>query len=172
MGNCTIFPFLLLISVMLMITRAKYPLALTNRLIDTFGERLMIGYDIGCGFSKTASNSRLLGPKLVREKCHFCCGSFHGHAHERMCQLQWHPLHIEGVGLEDFEGCERIFSESNRVAGITRHASKFHRRQAIVKHFEHWNLDRYGELCEYIDCISFELFFKRRFIQFSELSNK
>ena len=44
--------------------RAKYPLALTNRLIDVFGDNLLIGYDIGCGFSDTANNSKKVGPKI------------------------------------------------------------------------------------------------------------
>lgn len=83
----------------------------------------------------------------MREACaEFCVNAFHGHAHCRKCQLEWHPTYIEGTGLEDFETCERVFAESNRVAGTTRNASVFHRRQAIVRHFERWNFDKYGEL--------------------------
>ncbi|KIJ30001.1 hypothetical protein M422DRAFT_88109, partial [Sphaerobolus stellatus SS14] len=32
---------------------AKYPLAITNKLIDVYGDGLCIGYDIGCAFSST-----------------------------------------------------------------------------------------------------------------------
>lgn len=117
-----------------------------NRLIEVFGKNTLTGYDIGCGFSSTANNAPSFGP-IMREACaEFCVNAFHGHAHCRKCQLEWHPTYIEGTGLEDFETCERVFAESNRVAGTTRNASVFHRRQAIVRHFERWNFDKYGEL--------------------------
>ncbi|KAJ7585533.1 hypothetical protein C8J56DRAFT_1052837 [Mycena floridula] len=41
------------------------------------------------------------------------------------------------MGLEDFEICERFFSLSNALASATRHASIFHRRQAIVEYSRH-----------------------------------
>jgi hypothetical protein len=41
---------------------------------------------------------------------------------------------VEGLGLEDLEGCERFFSKSNALAPGTRHASTFHRRQAISEY--------------------------------------
>ena len=129
--------------------RAKYPLAIVDKLIDAFGSDLMIGYDIGCGFSATADRSSMVGPKLRDKRCRFCVGLFHGHAHCRLCQLDWHPLYIAGCGLEDFEGCERCFSESNAVALCTRHTSRFHHKQAILQHFERWNADKYAELSTY-----------------------
>jgi Kyakuja-Dileera-Zisupton transposase len=112
--------------------RAKYALAITNELLDTFDPGLMCGYDIGCSFSTTANNSVLLGPKLREHRGRFCVGSFHGHAHCQLCQLDWHPLYLKGCGLEDFETCERVFSCSNALASSTRHASTFHRRQLIL----------------------------------------
>lgn len=105
----------------------------------------MIGYDIGCGFSKTANSSPLLGPKIKASLGQFCVGSFHGHAHCRICQLDWHPLYVQGCGLEDFETCERVFSRSNALAGVTRHASTFHRRQLIHRWFETWNREKFAE---------------------------
>lgn len=133
---------------------AKYPLAILNRLMEIFGERLLVGYDIGCGFSTTASNSLLLGHLIRKLRARLCVNAFHGHAHCRSCQVQWHPLYTEGAGLEDFEGCERVFAESNKVAGVTRHASTFHRRQSIVRHFERWNSDKYAESSKWARCTS------------------
>ncbi|KAH8109879.1 hypothetical protein DFH11DRAFT_1515076 [Phellopilus nigrolimitatus] len=129
---------------------AKYPLALLDRLMESFGDNILQGYDIGCGFSTTANNSGLLGPKLRAQRCRLCCNAFHGHAHCRLCQLRWHPLYIKGAGLEDFETCERVFSESNKLAAVTRHASKFHRRQAILRYFARWNIDKYAEIPRFI----------------------
>ncbi|KAJ7891745.1 hypothetical protein B0H13DRAFT_1625863, partial [Mycena leptocephala] len=40
--------------------------------------------------------------------------------------------YVDGVGLEDLEGCESFFSKSNALAAITRYATRFHRQQAIT----------------------------------------
>ncbi|KIJ45984.1 hypothetical protein M422DRAFT_128332, partial [Sphaerobolus stellatus SS14] len=101
--SCMSFHFLLIKS-LLTISSAKYLLALIDHLVGAFNQPLLIGYDIGCGFSATANCSQLLGSKLCDSGSRFCVGSFHGHAHCRSCQLDWHPLHVEGAGLDDFEG--------------------------------------------------------------------
>ncbi|KAF8462507.1 hypothetical protein JB92DRAFT_2160816 [Gautieria morchelliformis] len=62
--------------------------------------------------------------------------AFHGHAHNRLCQLSYHILMSKGFGLEDLETCERVFSGSNSVAQLTRHATPFHRRQFIDMYFD------------------------------------
>ncbi|KAJ7691944.1 hypothetical protein B0H17DRAFT_871604, partial [Mycena rosella] len=54
----------------------------------------------------------------------------------------WHPLYVEGVGLEDFEECERTFAKSNNLASITRLSSPFHRQQQIDEHFYFHDLDK------------------------------
>ena len=129
-----------------MCLRAKYPLAHVNELMNTFGRDIMIGYDIGCGFTSTARGSAKLGAKVTDLNTKFCVGAFHGHAHNRLCQTRFLCRYQAGVGLEDFEGCERCFAESNRVASCTRHASRFFRRMAIIHHYERWNRDKFAEL--------------------------
>jgi hypothetical protein len=126
--------------------RAKYPLAITNKLINTLGPKQLQGYDIGCHFTKTASRGLLTGPRVQAAMHAFCCGSFHGHAHNRLCQIDWLPLYYEGAGLESFEGCERFFYESNALGGRTRHMSIYHRQMAIVQHLQRWDHDRYLNL--------------------------
>ena len=126
--------------------RSKYPLVMLNRLIELFGKNIMVGYDIDCQFSITAGRNAKVGPKMKEENLNLCVNAFHGYAHRRLCQLSWHPSYLNGVGLEDFETCERVFSDSNRVAGRTRHASKFHRRQSMLNMINRWNEDTYGEL--------------------------
>ena len=127
---------------------AKYTLAILDKLITIFGPGMICGYDIGCRFSSTANNSPLLGPKVREKQTHFCVGSFHGHAHCRLCQLDWHPLYIDGAGLEDFEKCEQVFSDSNWTATRTRHASCFHHQQMLTLHFQWWDKDKYQALSE------------------------
>ncbi|KAJ7034307.1 hypothetical protein C8F04DRAFT_1349600 [Mycena alexandri] len=115
---------------------SKYPLAMVEELMDSFGRNIGMGYDISCGFSSTLWKS-LLGPRALLQN--FCClvGAFHGHAHNRLCQLLYLATYIFGLGLEDLEGCERLFSKSNANAGSVRYASVFHRLQALAAYFEH-----------------------------------
>jgi hypothetical protein len=112
---------------------SKYPLAIVQKMVEIFGADLGLGYDIGCRFRTTLDNSPL-GPK-ARENNHRCLvGAFHGHAHNRLCQSQNLATYVNGLGLEDLEGNERFFSKSNSLAPSTRHASTFHRRQAIANY--------------------------------------
>ena len=112
----------------------KYPLASVNRLLEDFGSDICLGYNIMYAFSTTLRNSSL-GQKAVAFRLSGVVPAFHGHAHNRGCQVQWHPLYIEGAGLEDFEECERTFCRSNELASVTRLATPYHRQQHIDEHF-------------------------------------
>jgi hypothetical protein len=125
----------------------KYPLAMVNKLMDVYGSNIACGYDIGCAFTKTLASSSL-GRRARELHLRLLTGAFHGHSHHRGCQLDYHPQYIKGIGLTDAEGCERIFSASNAIASGTRHASKFHRHQAIEEHFAFWDEDKYAALSE------------------------
>lgn len=72
--------------------------------------------------------------------------AMHGWSHIRPCQCENHPLYLKNVGLSDLEDCERSFSQSNQVAALTRHATKFHRHQYIDLHFQHADWQRYQSL--------------------------
>ncbi|KIJ59158.1 hypothetical protein HYDPIDRAFT_177921 [Hydnomerulius pinastri MD-312] len=126
--------------------QAKYPLAIVSRLLDAFGNDLGGGYDIGCRFKTTLSKSSL--GRHARGKNHTCLvNAFHGHAHNRLCQLDNLVTYVPGLGLEDLEGCERTFSQSNALAPTTRYSTAFHRRQAISNYFDHHNeLEVYANL--------------------------
>ncbi|KAF8335183.1 hypothetical protein F5887DRAFT_892158 [Amanita rubescens] len=115
---------------------AKYPLSITNLLLQVFGSDIGIGYDIGCQFFKTVKNSPL-GELASELNFQSLVGSFHGHAHDRLCQISYLATYIEGLGIEDLEGCERFFSKSNALAASVRYASTFHRQQAIVQYMRH-----------------------------------
>jgi hypothetical protein len=116
--------------------RAKYPLAVVAKLLQVFGKNLGGGFDIGCRFKTTLSQSPL-GPRAQELNYKSLVGSFHGHAHRRLCQLVHLATYMEGLGLEDLEGCERAFSKSNDLAALIRYASVFHRKQAITTYFKH-----------------------------------
>ncbi|KAJ7888131.1 hypothetical protein B0H14DRAFT_3430321 [Mycena olivaceomarginata] len=117
---------------------AKYLLAVVKELLDAFGMKLGAGYDVGCHFGATVANSEL-GDEVHEKKLKCLVGSFHGHAHNGLCQLRFLATYVEGMGLEDLEGCEWFFSCSNGLAKSCRYTSRFHHQQEIttyVKHFD------------------------------------
>lgn len=124
---------------------AKYPLAIVARVLETIGEGTCGAYDIGCGFLGTILSSSL-GPEFERLKSLMCVNAFHGYSHNYACQTVHHPNVVDGVGIEDFETLERIFSASNEVAPLVRYASTFRRRLFIVMHFRQWDEDKYANL--------------------------
>ena len=122
----------------------KYPLAVTKKLMDVYGDDIALGYDIACSFMKTVGRSSL--SLQAREKrLTGIVPSFHGHSHNRLCQVFWHPTYVKGIGKEDLEGCERVFSASNALASTTRLATPFHRVQDIEEHFLVWDEDKHVE---------------------------
>ncbi|KAJ6455539.1 hypothetical protein C8R47DRAFT_996729 [Mycena vitilis] len=121
----------------------KYPLAIVERLLDMYGPEVGLGYDIMCAFYKTLLRSSL-GRRVVSLKLRGVVPAFHGHAHNRECQTGWHPLYVEGAGLEDFEECERTFCLSNNLATVTRLSTPFHRQQQIDEHFHFHDLDKHA----------------------------
>ncbi|KAF9234796.1 hypothetical protein BU15DRAFT_20676, partial [Melanogaster broomeanus] len=98
----------------LMLFRSKYPLAIMDKLLSMPSPNGSCAYDIGCTFATTLQYSSL-GPKATALNLKMMVGSFHGHAHNWKCQLNWHPLYIPGTGHTEGEGCEHIFSSSNNL---------------------------------------------------------
>ncbi|KAJ3804751.1 hypothetical protein F5876DRAFT_52960 [Lentinula aff. lateritia] len=124
---------------------AKYPLAITAKALEVFGENLLIGYDIGCSFSETIAKTSL-NEAFQKKKCRTCVNAFHGYSHNALCQQSFHPTHIKGMGLEDLETLERIFSQSNQLAAVTRYMSRYHRKVFIDLFFRQWDSDKYANL--------------------------
>ncbi|KAJ6620183.1 hypothetical protein B0H10DRAFT_2360931 [Mycena sp. CBHHK59/15] len=121
----------------------KYPLAMVKFLLDHYGADIGLGYDIMCAFFKTLRRSSL-GSDVTAMRLQGVVPAFHGHAHNRACQIDWHPLYVDGVGLEDFEECERTFALSNHLASSTRLATTFHRQQQIDEHFHFHDQDKHA----------------------------
>ena len=95
-------------------------------MLNILGNNNAVAYNIGCAFDKTVKQSKLLGLRAAAQLLRFIVPSFHGHAHNRACQLQYHPQYISSLGIEDFETCERCFSILNGLASNTRLATAFH----------------------------------------------
>ncbi|OSD07636.1 hypothetical protein PYCCODRAFT_1359298 [Trametes coccinea BRFM310] len=125
--------------------QAKYALAMVAKLHAALGGRLMIGYDIGCDFSETVNNSSL-GPEVLALGTRFCVNAFHGYSHSYNCQVVFHPNVIVGMGLEDLEVLERIFSGSNHLAPVVRYASRYRRWVLIDQYFQQWDQEKYANI--------------------------
>ncbi|KAF8180065.1 hypothetical protein K438DRAFT_1977033 [Mycena galopus ATCC 62051] len=129
---------------------AKYPLAIVEVLLDAFGLKISGGYDIGCHFGTTLNNSELGDKARTNQFCSLV-GSFHGHAHNRLCQLSFLATYVKGLGLEDLEGCEHYFSRSNGLAKSVHYTSKFHRRQEITTFMKQIDdFETYANLSKFI----------------------
>ncbi|KAJ6521652.1 hypothetical protein DFH09DRAFT_1251094 [Mycena vulgaris] len=115
---------------------SKYGLAVTAHLLRVLG-RITMGYDIGCKFDKMCRTHPVLSQLVADKQFMALIGAFHGHGHGRLCQTKNLTTYVTGVGLEGLEGCESYFSKSNALAATTRHASRFHRQQAIVNYMAH-----------------------------------
>ncbi|KAI6018922.1 hypothetical protein BKA83DRAFT_4495684 [Pisolithus microcarpus] len=124
---------------------AKYRLAAVNQLLDVCGQDQAVGHDVGCASKKTIASSSL-GKEAQEKRLKVVVNAFHGFAHNRMCQLENHPLYQSGFGNEDLETCKRIFSSSNNMAPLICHASEFHWKQFLDLHFNQWDADKYLEL--------------------------
>jgi hypothetical protein len=129
--------------------RSKYGFSVVKHLIDALGE-VAIGYDIGCRFGVRVNRHPVLGPLARSQRFRSLVGAFHGHGHNRLCQLCNLATYVEGMGLEDLEYCETYFSKSNAMASSTRYATTFHRRQTIATYLEHTDIfDTYQSLCKH-----------------------
>ncbi|KAG1859304.1 hypothetical protein F4604DRAFT_1882800 [Suillus subluteus] len=127
----------------------KYPLVTINKLMDVFAERFLYGYDIKCAFHSILQRSSL-GPAVQDLGIEGVVPGFHGHAHNRLCQVQHHSKFMLGAGKEDFETCERTFSESNALAPEIQNSTEFHRHQALDEHFCFADQDKYAALGTFI----------------------
>ncbi|KAJ7925431.1 hypothetical protein B0H13DRAFT_1863087 [Mycena leptocephala] len=78
---------------------AKYGFAVIAHMIRVL-EELGIGYNIGCKFRTMIKVHLVLGP-LATNKVTCLVGTFHGHGHNRQCQLKNLTTCVKGVGLED-----------------------------------------------------------------------
>lgn len=108
-------------------------------------EKILWGSDIGCALKKTIASSSL-GSRFKSRGCNCCVNAFHGYSHNWACQKKNHPNVIKGLGLEDLETLERIFSASNAVASVTRYATAYRRRVYIDMFFRQWDEDKYLNL--------------------------
>ncbi|PPQ92117.1 LOW QUALITY PROTEIN: hypothetical protein CVT25_007973 [Psilocybe cyanescens] len=109
----------------------KYPLAIVNQLFQDFGSDICLAYDIMCAFVTTLKNSNL-GSKMVALNL------------SGIMPIRWHPVYIDGMGMEYFEECECTLACSNELASVTRLSTPYHQQQHIDKHFHFHDFDKHA----------------------------
>ncbi|KAF8546432.1 hypothetical protein OG21DRAFT_1427008, partial [Imleria badia] len=72
-------------------------------------------YDIGCACAKTVGSSSIEA-RIRALNLQFMVSTFHGHVHNCLCQLDWHPMYIQSAGNTEGEACKHVFSASNELA--------------------------------------------------------
>ncbi|KAG2118322.1 hypothetical protein DEU56DRAFT_930524 [Suillus clintonianus] len=100
----------------------KYPIASLKKLMDVFGKNILYSYDIKCALEKILLRSSL-ADQIKQLNLQGVVPAFHGHAHNRLCQVQHHSKYKVGAGKEDFETCERLWTEHFRFADMDKYAS-------------------------------------------------
>ena len=71
--------------------------------------------------------------------------------HNCLCQLSHLATYTTSLGIEDLGMCERAFSGSNGLGGVTWYMSAFHCMQAITWYFEDADDSKtYQNLCRFI----------------------
>lgn len=154
------------------IYRSKYSLATAEALMDAHGADQGVGYDIACSHRITLGNSKL-GPR-ARELNHMpLVDAFHGHAHNRECQVKNLTIYQDGLGLEGLGQCEQAFSKSNEHAGSTRTMGVYHRQQAISEHFQDTdNYQSFQSMSKSSNYLNRLFYPDRRFSVFSQIYSR
>ncbi|KIY64702.1 hypothetical protein CYLTODRAFT_456946 [Cylindrobasidium torrendii FP15055 ss-10] len=128
---------------------SKYALSMTAKGLETLGDNVVQGYDIGCSYGETILHTSLAA-RFKSQHWRSCVNAMHGSLHEIICRLVNHPGIIEGLGLEDLEHLERIFSASNALAAGTRFMTAYRRRVFIDLYFRQWDDEKYSNLGNFL----------------------
>ncbi|KIN93744.1 hypothetical protein M404DRAFT_170331, partial [Pisolithus tinctorius Marx 270] len=99
----------------------KYSIALLEHLFSLLplAATIVVLYDIGCVLDRSLSKYDILSDGIVSRLC-FATTAMHAYGHEWACQLTYNPHIIDGLGLSDGEGTERLWSRFIKLIGIER----------------------------------------------------
>ncbi|KAI6021174.1 hypothetical protein EDC04DRAFT_2869850 [Pisolithus marmoratus] len=113
----------------------KYSVALIEHLFSLipFEANVVILYDVGCVLAQSLLKYDILHPNLI--SCiWFATTAMHAYGHEWACQLVYNPCIIQGLGLSDGKGMERLWSRFIRLIGIKHSSSHQHCIWLIHRH--------------------------------------
>ncbi|KAI8139238.1 hypothetical protein BJV82DRAFT_522229, partial [Fennellomyces sp. T-0311] len=117
--------------------RYKYALAILDTLQTTYKtNNFSIMYDIACRFQNSVKKAF---PELVKnDKFGMAIGVFHAYTHSMSCQLKFNPRYLEGWGLINGEGLERLWSYLSGFVSMTRQMSAKRRMITLSDAIQHY----------------------------------
>ncbi|XP_035665583.1 uncharacterized protein LOC118408831 [Branchiostoma floridae] len=126
--------------------RFGYPVYLIKTLLDEASarnNRLRVIYDVACSLTAHLTNSEHDGSLPLRlametRKLSLAVDVFHSYGHQSLCQIKYSTRRLNGYGLTDGEGSERLWSSLRPFARMTKEMSPDHRVDKLtdaVKHF-------------------------------------
>ncbi|KAF8451140.1 hypothetical protein L210DRAFT_3500312 [Boletus edulis BED1] len=106
----------------------KYSIALIEHLFSLLPlhATVVLLYDIGCVIDRSIGQYDIISHSIA-SRLRFATIAMHTYGHEWACQLVYNPRIIEGLGLTDGEGTERLWSRFIKLIGIERSSSWQHR---------------------------------------------
>ncbi|KAJ7663692.1 hypothetical protein B0H14DRAFT_3102631 [Mycena olivaceomarginata] len=130
---------------------AKYPLAVTEALLEHLGERTGAGYDVGCDFQTTLKNSPLGECACsVKTSAAWSAPSMGMLITDFANSASW-PLTSKALGSRISKDVSGFFSGSNGLAKSCRYASRFHRQQEITAYVKHYDtFHTYANLSKFL----------------------
>ncbi|KAG6374455.1 hypothetical protein JVT61DRAFT_4497 [Boletus reticuloceps] len=102
----------------------KYCISLIEHLFSFLPSvaTVTVFYDIGCVTERSLNQYNILDQQIT-SRLHFATTAMHAYGHEWACQLVYNPRLVDGLGLSDGEGTERLWSRLIKLIGIERASS-------------------------------------------------
>lgn len=108
-------------------------------------ECLTVSYDISCQWKIHLWDRLQLLPSELQVprnsiRMHFGLPVFHAPVHKADCHDENTLRHLDGVGMTDGEGVERVWSDFNPLAASTKEMGPGNRHDAVDNHagFRNW----------------------------------
>ncbi|KAG1930605.1 uncharacterized protein LOC120488660 isoform X1 [Pimephales promelas] len=117
--------------------RLAYPLYVIDELLRRCEDKnihLRIVYDIAC---VVASHLHKLG-KGIPHNISLAIPAFHVYGHKLPCQIKYSTRRLDGFGLTDGEGMERLWSFLRRFARVTKEMTPSHRLDLLTDALLHY----------------------------------
>ncbi|KIO09804.1 hypothetical protein M404DRAFT_130054 [Pisolithus tinctorius Marx 270] len=129
----------------------KYSIALLEHLFSLLppAATVVVLYDISCVLDRSLSKYDILNDGIV-SRLRFATTAMHAYGHEWACQLTYNPRIINGLGLSDGEGTERLWSRFIKLIGIERASSRERRIWLIDRHATAIGLEMRSDLGDWI----------------------
>ncbi|XP_061170780.1 uncharacterized protein LOC133180253 [Saccostrea echinata] len=118
--------------------RLAYSVHLLQHLVDNSEQDERPGtimYDIACSLKRHLQKEN----KDLQAYFKFVVPVFHSYAHNMACQLEYGQRFVEGTGLNDGEGVERLWSYLRKFSSITKEMTVSNRQHLIVDALEHYS---------------------------------